>query len=698
MQRLWWCALVLLLAGCPSSTNGPIEGLVRLEVAPNNLLLTQQGEIYSLNVRGFDVLNQPVQLSNVQWISSHPEQVSVGSTGVLQAQRPTGSAQILAKVGNLVSAPLLVLVAKPVEGAVLLNDNQLPLPPQFENPTDPVAVGNRFSLGVVGFNPTLGQVLIGREGKAFYGKVVALGGGGLITLEVIPLAEAFEELAINQTLDLSLVKPQTPEGVNLSQLPDGTWLMAYDDTASAAAATKGPICKLEGVARFGQVFKLELQQRLSFPVAIEIRAGRLEYLRFLVQGSLVAVGSLGVSVGEGVEFQLKCTLEMGSQSIPVGGMLSFLIQPEVPVGMGFKAKAVGMAEMLAGKVEGRVGAEVKVGFEYTPAKGLSNLSEFTPILQAQLTKTYPMQKGPRLEAGVDVFGYANLSVASLKSGWSWLDEQISSRTDLLEATFGPRVEANLSIAADQANDPNYAADYALKMRLNVETAGDLKKKVLERFERLAKVADIKLTSDINLSRSPYSPNFQATPNAVSVGETVRFYLELYETNFGLGPLGFYNVGQIELYRLKNAGFIPALLPFQVLPATAGQRVFEYLWTPTIEDLGEHFFVAFVRTVFLSQPLYEVDKNSQRKVVVSGPVTESYITLNYALSLKGANYPAGIRIPLSQIKGAALAEAHPPMCNTAHLHAQAEGIYIAQQGPFPDPDPEGCGYGAVTLIK
>ncbi len=56
--------------------------------------------------------------------------------------------------------------------------------------------------------------------------------------------------------------------------------------------------------------------------------------------------------------------------------------------------------------------------------------------------------------------------------------------------------------------------------------------------------------------------------------------------------------------------------------------------------------------------------------------------------------AGTFVALDRIQGAHVAD--PDVCATIHLHSVSPGgILIDGQGPYPDTDPSGCGYGAVV---
>ena len=60
----------------------------------------------------------------------------------------------------------------------------------------------------------------------------------------------------------------------------------------------------------------------------------------------------------------------------------------------------------------------------------------------------------------------------------------------------------------------------------------------------------------------------------------------------------------------------------------------------------------------------------------------------------AQLVAGTFIPLSEIQGGTVGE--PDACSAVHLHSQTGIIIAGVGGPFPDPNPTGCGYGAVVV--
>ncbi len=66
-------------------------------------------------------------------------------------------------------------------------------------------------------------------------------------------------------------------------------------------------------------------------------------------------------------------------------------------------------------------------------------------------------------------------------------------------------------------------------------------------------------------------------------------------------------------------------------------------------------------------------------------------------------PAGTAVCLNRIVGGYLVEQHAGGCDGArHLHADVGGIGLVVggtvEGPFPDPNPSGCGYGRIVVAS
>ncbi len=72
-----------------------------------------------------------------------------------------------------------------------------------------------------------------------------------------------------------------------------------------------------------------------------------------------------------------------------------------------------------------------------------------------------------------------------------------------------------------------------------------------------------------------------------------------------------------------------------------------------------------------------------------------VVLAHDIASGDRTFTAGTRVPLVQVRSYRVSEPHPPTCPDTHLHADtSEGIRITGEGLFPDPDPDGCGYGKI----
>ena len=136
-RRSSWVVRLLLLTvigpacqgsgggGNPDGGGTPGPGIVRVEITPGSVLLGAAGQTHALTAHAFDAQNHEVP-ATFTWTSSHPDQVSVDSTGKLTGQA-IGSAQITAQTSGITSAAATVLVAETAPGAVLVSDAQVRL-------------------------------------------------------------------------------------------------------------------------------------------------------------------------------------------------------------------------------------------------------------------------------------------------------------------------------------------------------------------------------------------------------------------------------------------------------------------------------------------------------------------------------------------------------------------------------------------
>lgn len=96
-----------------------------------------------------------------------------------------------------------------------------------------------------------------------------------------------------------------------------------------------------------------------------------------------------------------------------------------------------------------------------------------------------------------------------------------------------------------------------------------------------------------------------------------------------------------------------------------------------------------------------------RAAAAAPVVQD-LFINYVVTVRAryvrlatalGTLPANTLVPLTAITGGTRFPAHTPNCAVEHLHAAAPAGIMIQGlggGPFPDPNPTGCGYGEVLL--
>lgn len=79
-------------------------------------------------------------------------------------------------------------------------------------------------------------------------------------------------------------------------------------------------------------------------------------------------------------------------------------------------------------------------------------------------------------------------------------------------------------------------------------------------------------------------------------------------------------------------------------------------------------------------------------------TVTSVAIAQDLSIEGEAFRlAGQIVALSRITGGTVVAGHPGCGDRdPHLHSQG-GIFVDGLGPFPDPNPSGCGYGVITEV-
>ena len=635
--------LLFLLVACSQTTPPPAaaeeeetspSAIARLEIKPEALLLVRRGESATLSAYAFDQQGDPVAVE-VTWRSSDPQRVEVDQDGVVTARTDGGSALITAQAGGVASPPVLVLVATPVPGAVLISDAQVAESPELIDATQPPDLGSHYRVVLTGIAPPdQGTILLGAEGAPIAGRVVSAspqGGNVEIVLELVPLTDLFDRLLLDEAFDLSatdiILAESAQHATEVRREANGGLTLLFDiedePGLSPEASVErefrlGPFkCKAEaGLSLSGSLIEIKIEPGLTPTFVVDIENRQLQRLMVELEGSISATMTGGISLTAAVEAKLKCRAVIYTIRIPIGGPISAFLTPIIPIGLGADLGATLELASLEFGLEGKAGTSLALGFDYQANTGLREIRDFQVHREVRPLVNLPnIASDFRAIGDAYFYGFAELAVGALTivDVLPGLDLDLS--WSVLEATFGPRKTVNLSFPRAQAANADYASDY----RLRLAGKAGLGKDVSKLFELAGggpKLFDFSVTADIDLARSP-TGTLSSDIATAQVGEDVTFTVSLAPENAAYPLLG-YNVTELHFYRAHEYEPNPfghiELEFVDSVTAEEDQLEFNWTWVPEEDDRGSNTFFGFVTTRIPLAPL-QIDKNAAVVVLV-----------------------------------------------------------------------------------
>lgn len=617
-------ATTLLLGACGSGGGGSDEAAsaapARVEIVQTGLLFTEPNQTRQLEARVFDADGARLD-TPVSWSSSDPADISVGSGGLARAESSTGSAQIVAAVGELRSVPLLAVVTTVAEGTVLVDDIQVRRGVVETDPDAEPSLDNTYSVVVSGITPpAAGTPMVGTGSQPIAGRVVstrAVEGGTEVTLRLAPLRELFPGLEIQQRFDLSRAEVIVPEGVSdfyTVEREGDTYRFTPRDTVARSAASssakalgapagtralfdRGCESSLTG-AGFGDgaapPFVFQAPPVLSFTLSpaldlLYTEARGLE--RLLLTGEPTFRFDATVRATLAFEGKVECKAELLLFRVPVGGALSAVVSILVPIGVGFEvAGKVTVADVQLG-LNSTVSNTVEVGLrcngdcEFVAETG-NFRSTHTP--KVSLPGVEDFRVAPELSA----FGYAEAVI-----GNPFLN---SLRFEAFEVKAGPKLEGKFAPVATQIAATDFKSSYKLSLGVAAGFGDDIEAvlNILGIVEVGGEV--LELTTDLGTSPTGV---LTVDRDRFVTGETSRFQLKLDAATAEF--LSIYNVREIVL--IRNSGG-----QREVARATAssGQTTFDFSFvSPNAGQTNE--FTAFVVTTLLPFELLSLELDTAR---------------------------------------------------------------------------------------
>jgi len=623
VPKAGWVWLLFIAAGCGSSRapgGGSPDGggqpvAASIEVTPSALLLTGAGQERTLRARVLDAAGNELNLP-VAWSSSTPADVSVSSAGAVRSVADIGSSVVRAVVGNVRSVPVLVTVAEPQPGALLVTDAQVVSvgPPIVEGPDAPDLGWDREVTLRLPTDPAVGTMLLASESAAVAGKVVSIRRSG--DTVVVRLARAaLPDVLLRYALHLDL----QAEDLRVSPPPARSRPGPSREALQVEGEGHlGPLeCSFSLGAGVGRTISngLEVQNSLRLTLdALRTAPAGERSLEFRLSGALALAGRLGIQLGAGVDASGECEAKT-TVTAPIFGFYSAIVTIGFPVGLGISVGvALDVVALEANLENAQVGVALDLGFACTASGGCSNtanrvqrLFQFTPVV------TSGAQDGMKVSG--ELFPYF-LTGARIVAGLGIFE------FGLVDIKVGPKQSFDLGFTKKQADEAGYSSKYQLDGVVEFSPASDLKKLVVRCLgEEAAGQLIHSVPFTFGTIPSPHG-TMSVDRSRISASEKATFTVRLSDLNYG--PLG-YNVKSVIIKRKLKDG--SGYEEMQTLSAAQDQDTFTWDWHPTVDDAGENQFYAFVKTRLDVVDL-EIGDDSLTKVEVvpiCGPLPEGAIT-------------------------------------------------------------------------
>ena len=619
----------------------PAEPVARVEITPAALLFTANGQQQRLSARGFDAQGREVTGASVEWKASRPAQVDVATDGTVRANVALGAGQVVALVGGVRSAPVLVSVAQPQPGVVLVNDSQVLSGPVAADPGAEPDIDNAYDVVLAGLPapPAPGSLMLGREGISLGGEVVAseaVAGGVRVRLRLVPIAQLMLTAQIQEEIDL--------RGLPLDVPPDIAALYDVAKDGDEYVFTPKPgATAAQGRERAQAIFdkKLgpfkcelalpELPISLSNPAQFAIkfepiyiidydRNTGLRKLVFKAETSFKLKANLQISAAALIN--VTCEV-LFSKVVPLPGWAGVVLAGELKYGVGFELEGSVTIPALGAELTAESKGPMEAGIDCTSGTCVL-VNSWDPVNQSTLRFVTPDQAVvANARSEVFLFGYG---IGKLKAGLTTVPEV---RLDVVTARGGLKFETSLALELTQmaplaAALPDYRSDYKLHLLAEV-VAGSQTNTGDSALRKLLKQLGV---FKVSLLKAQISRPFGVSPKgAVTVdrtvfndGDTLNFNIRLDAATADFPRLG-YNVRRVRILRLTDG-----LQTREVasLDATPGQLSFDLSWVAsgTAGETGGAFF-AFVDTVLPVPVGLELGQATLAPQVFSGPFKLSF---------------------------------------------------------------------------
>ena len=433
-------------------TSVPEATVHHIVIEPAGALLTASGESAELTATAYDAEGNPMDVE-VSWFTEDPDVEVAG--GVVTALTDVGSAQVFATAEGVTSPGAFILLADPVDGAVLVPDSAVTDGFQVDDPAD-WGLGWRYGITVQGVDPPeVGAVVLSSGELPIMGRFVEADGGDW-TLSLIGPEEAFDDFAVQESMSLANVQPVLDPALQGSHevivQEDGTIVVQPLEGSDRDFGPYECEASFSGASiSLGNV-QTSIQHDLSFEFDWSLDDG---FQRMLVQGELKLEGKVSATASSAVEGTLSCKADVVKIPVPVAGPISAVARPQVELGDGLDFSGKLQVLDMGVTLEASAGGAFKAGVDCT-AGDCDWVADFNPSAEATFTTdSMNLAEDFRFEASVQKYNYATLQLAI----WAGPIELYS--LSLVEAKAGIKEEWALAPNIVQAQNGSFASSEQL---------------------------------------------------------------------------------------------------------------------------------------------------------------------------------------------------------------------------------------------
>lgn len=661
MKRLWlawrsprgtirrWLVLTLVLTlvagACDSTTVPPTAPATQVvsavEISPAGGLIAGVGGTRQLTAVPMTAGGEALS-GDVTWASSDPAVVSVDATGTVTAHA-VGHATVTATAGGSVTQSTEILVAEPVDGAILITDAQIVGDP---TPVDPAPEGSfpfeAVLRGVEGIAE--GAIVINTETKPVLGQVVAATAEGddtRVRLVLLPVGRMFSKFLWRDTVDLAEGPYEVPDevGASFEVVQEGTTFSftpragatssidrpVEDEVRTVAPASWGqqhgdPVATAADVSPlppFGKCGEDEEEEDGDDPPPMPVSLSVPPALTFGVEGDLTrevteTATTYELEASSDITFQLALELKAAIERswtckltfftkrfrLPPIGILLALVGGDINFGVGFTLG--GEATLASLKVGGKVEFEPSfAGLITCPNAGDCTFRrEETPESHGKFTPIWevPSLGQARVEPKLELFAFAELDAGCA--------DFEACQFLAIAAKAGLELGASLTLEGLQIENTD-ADDGRSKYGLafKAEFGPGIKLGDFLEYLGIESAVPLKLEFELPLGESPKG-TVRADKARYLPGELVKVKVRLDQASTVFPfSVGVYNVEGVAIVRRDG-------LSVEVLHEVAGdgQTEFDIEFAAThLLDAGDLYAFVLTKLLPLDPPKLEIGK-------------------------------------------------------------------------------------------